>query len=165
MRPPIDEKNLTTAQAMLDSNSVAVHVRFFDQYEKSYSHVQNNNVGKTYYLRAFSEIERRIGRPRYFIFSDNPDAAKRLLSFFNKDKTEFILHNNSAEMAFADMWLMSQCKHFIIANSTFSWWGAWLSNNQTKIVIAPAIKLDHRDCSKVTSWGFDGLIPENWLIL
>jgi len=165
IRPPTDEKNITTAQAILNSSSVAVHVRFFDQYESHYSDAQNNNISKDYYLRAFSEIERRVENPRYFIFSDNKDAAKKLLSFSNRDRTEYILHNNSSEMAFADMWLMSQCKHFIIANSTFSWWGAWLSNNQTKIVITPAIKLDHRKPAKVTSWGFDGLIPEDWLIL
>ena len=66
--------------------------------------------------------------------------------------------NQSDKMAYADLWLMSNCKHFIIAKSTFSWWGAWLSNNKKKIIIAPKI-----DKNSLNFWGNKYLLPENWI--
>jgi hypothetical protein len=55
---------------------------------------------------------------------------------------------------------MTLCRHFILANSTFSWWGAWLGNESDKIVVAPGKQMNGE-----SSWGFDGLIPQNWIVI
>ena len=71
-----------------------------------------------------------------------------------------VLHNKGDEFAYADLWLMTLCKHFIIANSSFSWWGAWLGANE-KIVIVPRDRREQGKCA----WGFDGLIQKEWVTL
>ncbi len=76
------------------------------------------------------------------------------------DQVTCVDHNQGEDQAYADLWLMTQCKHFIIANSTFSWWGAWLANFKSRIVIAPNIKI-----SGLSAWGFVGLIPDDWELL
>ncbi len=70
----------------------------------------------------------------------------------------FIDHNNS-DSAYEDLRLMQNCQNFIIANSTFSWWGAWLATNPKKIVIAP------KQWFKVNNENSKDLIPENWIRL
>ena len=71
--------------------------------------------------------------------------------------------NNKKNKEYVDLWLMSQCKHHIISNSTFSWWGAWLSLNKSKLTIAPKVKIDGNN--DIAWWGFDGLLPNNWIKL
>jgi hypothetical protein len=95
--------------------------------------------------------------PHYYIFSDNPEAAKSMLNIPENQLT-LITHNLGDENAYADLWLMSQCRYFITANSTFSWWAAWLASFEKKIVITPNVKIEG-----ITSWGFKGLIPEKWI--
>ena len=99
-------------------------------------------------------IVQKVPSPHFFVFSDDILWAKKnlILSY----PTEFISHNNSTK-DFEDLRLMSQCKHHIIANSTFSWWGAWLNRNPDKIVIAP--KRWFKDENVNTK----DLIPESWI--
>lgn len=148
--PPKDKANLTMADHILSSNAVAIHVRFFNPCSSNnYSY----HILKNYYLHALERIRRHIEYAEFFIFSDNPSIAKKLIHW-PKGCSHFLEHN-SIDDAHADLWLMTLCKHFIIANSTFSWWGAWLSRNKTKIIIAPKIQL-----SGIGAWGFAGLLPQ-----
>lgn len=159
--PPSDSINLTMAENIRAHNAVAIHVRFFDAPEPNDDMVEganNNNAPDYYYHHAIKKVEQRIPRAHYYLFSDRPEAARACVPLPD-DRVTLVAHNRGDENAYADLWLMTQCKHFIIANSTLSWWGAWLADNPQKTVIAPGF--EKRD-GKMW-WGFDGLIPESWI--
>tara|TARA_B110000879_G_scaffold199548_1_gene272585 strand:+ start:3143 stop:4039 length:897 start_codon:yes stop_codon:yes gene_type:complete len=154
--PPFDRKNLETFKCIENLNSVAIHYRFFDNPDIS----SPNNATKSYYLSALKYMERVHPDAHYYVFSDKTDLIKDIIEL-PSSKYTVINHNNSDELAIYDLWLMQSCKHFIIANSTFSWWGAWLSSNKEKIVIAPGFTLKEDK----TWWGFTRLIPDEWIKL
>jgi hypothetical protein len=154
--PPTDELNRQMAERIAGCNAVAVHVRWF---HAPGSEGAAHNASVDYYRRALDEIRRRVNDPHFFLFSDDPNSARALLDLPEQDAT-CVAHNRGDQNAYADLWLMSQCRHFIIANSTFSWWGAWLCAYQDKMVIAPS---DH--IAGIMMWGFKGLIPDQWLTL
>jgi len=158
IRPPQDDENLAMAETIRSCKGICVHVRFFDSPDAD-GCAETYNVGKHYYARARAEITSQLDNLHFFIFSDNPDVARRQLRLPESIATS-VSQNRGDETAYADLWLMTQCKHFIISNSTFSWWAAWLAENKDKIVIAPDIKL-----GGITAWGFKGLIPEGWISL
>ena len=103
-------------------------------------------------------MEKKLSNAHYYIFSDQPDAAESQICI-PRSRFTLIKNNIGDEMAYADLWLMAQCKHFIIANSTFSWWGAWLGLFPDKIVIAPGFE----KCYGNAWWGFRGLLPKAWI--
>ena len=151
--PPKDGLNQRIAAEIRSCNSVALHVRWFDSPGNKATH----NLSAEYYKRGIALLERKIESPRYFLFSDNPDADHATLGL-PIGRVTVISHNRGSENAYSDLWLMAQCQHFITANSTFSWWGAWLGDREPKIVCTPNMKIDGK-----TAWGFKGLIPEEWI--
>ena len=156
---PTDVANTNTVAFIKEKISVAVHVRFFDfPQEGMVTESFSDNVSNGYYDAAIREMERHVPGAHYFIFSDRPEFARRVIPLAD-NRITLISHNSEATMAYADLWLMSHCHHFIIANSTFSWWGAWLSKHLGKVVIAP--NYEKRDGT--SSWGFKGLIPNDWM--
>jgi hypothetical protein len=150
---PTDAANKRMEEAILGSNAVALHVRWFDAPGAE----SNHNVSADYYRRAIRLVEERVESPRYFLFSDDPDAARRTLGLPESQVTA-VVHNRGDENAYADLWLITLCRHFITANSTFSWWGAWLGGQAGKVVVTSSLKTDGK-----TAWGFRGLIPDGWL--
>jgi hypothetical protein len=154
---PRDEVNQAMAEQISRCIAVAVHVRFFDAPEEQ----GLNNAPSGYYERAVTTMESLAPGAHYFVFSDQPAAARDKIQLPD-DRITLVSHNQGDENAYADLWLMTQCQHFIIANSTFSWWGAWLSTKDDKKVIAPELKLKGKQT--VTSWGFKGLLPECWIL-
>lgn len=151
--PPQDSANLQMAAQIANCNAVALHVRWFEDPNSSGVH----NLPIEYYQNAINLIEQKVDSPHYFLFSDNPAAAIQKICLAEESVT-FVNHNLGDENAYADLWLMSQCQHFITANSTFSWWSAWLSNNYAKVITTPLCL----NASAVTAWNFDELIPESW---
>lgn len=153
IHPPQDGANLATAEHIARRNSVGLHMRFFDRPGTEGS----SNAPSNYYQRAVAVIESRVSDAHYYLFSDQPEAARAQIAIPD-DRLTVVRHNRGDQNAYADLWLMTQCQHFIIANSTFSWWGAWLSTNARKTVVAPGFEL--REGS--SWWGFEGLLPEEW---
>lgn len=136
--------------------AVAIHIRHF----KDLKHPNQGNVQDEYYLRAIQYYKQIIPNAQFYIFSDNPESA--LKRFFRNNQSCYLISNllsNSNEIK--ELFLMSRFRYFIIANSTFSWWGAWLSTQNDKVVIAPGEVVD----SGEGCWGFEGLIPSNWITI
>ena len=156
IKPPTDAANLDMVEHIQGGTAVAVHVRFFDE-----PHTNSiNNTPGDYYIRAVEAMERLAPAAHYFVFSDQPEAARARIPLPDARVT-LVAHNQGDENAYADLWLMTQCQHFIIANSTFSWWGAWLAAHPQKQVIAPGFEMRQ---GKMW-WGFKGLLPGEWIKL
>ena len=116
---------------MAQCDSVSIHVRRGD-YIKAGSRLLDQN----YYKSAIQYMNSKINNPKFFVFSNDIEYCKGI---FNEYKGFVYIEGNTGNESFRDMQLMSQCKHNIIANSTFSFWGAYLNDNPAKIVIAPNI--------------------------
>lgn len=141
-----------------DSQSVAVHFRFFD----ALSQTGINNAPVDYYLRAINRMEEAVPDAHYYIFSDQPELARN--SFPMSDNRITTVSDRIGDAgALADFWLMTKCKNFITANSTFSWWAGWLGCQESTVIIAPNFNIGGHEF--ITSWGFDGLIPDDWIAL
>ena len=151
---PKDETNSGIAEKIRQCTAIGVHVRWFDAANRANS---GSNVSIDYYRRAMSRMKKQFKESHFFLFSDDPVAAKKL--GLPKEQVTYVNHNLGDKNSYADLWLMSLCKHFIIANSTFSWWGAWLSQNSGKIIISP------RKWFNDPSMNTNNLIPYGWLRL
>ncbi len=143
-------------KAIESTISVSLHIRRGDYITNPTTNSFHGACSLEYYKNAVSLIVNRVDKPQFFIFSDDLDWAKENLNFI--EKITFIKLNENIP-DHEEMYLMSQCKHNIIANSSFSWWGAWLNQNVDKIVIAPE------------KWFLDetmntkDLIPDTWIHL
>jgi hypothetical protein len=111
----------------------------------------------SYYARAMQTMLERISNPTFFVFSDDIDFARESLP--KGERMEFVDHNDESHPD-EDLRLMSACRHHIIANSTFSWWGAWLNPCSTKVVCAP---MTWQDDDPTTP--FPDLLPPTWLCI
>ena len=115
------------------ANSVSVHFRLGDYVSNPVARAFHGVLPLDYYKNAIKKITEQVPNPHFFIFSDDVDWVKTNFPF-EQDHTFITPGNGNGAV---DMHLMSLCKYNIIANSSFSWWGAWLNQNPGKIVIAP----------------------------
>ena len=115
-------------------NATAVHVRRADYVNDPQTNARHGTCSPAYYFEAIRLLVERVGESNAFVFSDDPDWAKENLKL---GVPTCVVRHNPPERGFEDLRLMIKCKHFIIANSSFSWWGAWLSANPNKLVFAP----------------------------
>ena len=151
-----DKENIALAERIRTENAVCIHARRLHGVANVANPHPNPSIkplGLSYYLSAINFIGERIKNPVFFCFSDYPAWLQENMKL--DYPVVFVTHNSvvGETKNYEDLWLMTQCKHYIIADSTFSWWGAWLSTNTYKIVCAPSITfgLFNRD------W-----IPKDW---
>jgi Glycosyl transferase family 11 len=150
-----DAEDEAFAARMSASTSVSVHVRRGDYVTNSSTQAHHPTCGTAYYGRAADHLLRAHPDAHFFVFSDDMDWARSHLQF--AAPVEFVHRPNSS--AHVDMLLMARCRHHIIANSSFSWWGAWLAADRAGSVIAP--KEWYRDPAIDTS----DLLPPSWIRL
>jgi hypothetical protein len=149
-------KNDAIHDEILDTCSVSIHVRRGDYITDNNYKTIYAECNQEYYTNAIIYLTDRMEGIRIFIFSDDMNWAKN--TFPASSSIRFVDNDNKCR-PFYDMYLMSLCKHNIIANSSFSWWGAWLNPYCDKIVITPnnwylSENLTTKD-----------LIPSNWIRL
>ncbi len=143
-----DTANLAMLDKILHSESVSIHIRRGDFLEKD----RNWAISTEYYSKAIRFIKEGTTDPAFFIFSDDSEWVRKNIAVENASYIDWNKKNDS----YKDMQLMSNCKHNIIANSSFSWWGAWLNDHRDKIVVAP-------DNWFPTMKGTRDIIPDTWI--
>jgi hypothetical protein len=118
---------------MQEQESVSVHIRHGDYATKKYQGLFGL-LEPAYYRRAMEKMAEKIAKPYFFFFSDDMDWCR---DTFGDVKNATFVEHNRGPASYWDMLLMSNCRHHILANSSFSWWGAWLNPHADKQVIAP----------------------------
>jgi hypothetical protein len=149
----LDTAGRTWLGRIRNSNSVALHVRRGD-YLNTRTHSVHGLCDAPYYTAAMSLMRRRAPAAEFFVFSDDPGWCRQALSA----REAHVVDIHSPDLGHLDMALMASCRHHVIANSTFSWWAAWLARHDAQIVVAP------------TPWTTrDGpapdLFPPDWVVL
>lgn len=157
-RKAVSEYTQKILQEINNTTSISMHIRRGDYVNNEITNSIHGTCDLSYYHNAQNFLLENIDKKnaKIFVFSDDIPWAK------NSIKSKFPLYfvdGNDASRNYEDMYLMSSCNHNIIANSSFSWWGAWLNNNSKKIVIAP-----DRWFTSLTHDTKD-LIPDNWIKL
>jgi len=151
----LDGKNELLAREMKATPSVSVHIRRGDYLSDAKTAQIMHVCELDYYHRAFEYMGKLLINPVFYIFSDDMVWVKEWLSI--PHQIRYVEHNLGQE-SYRDMQLMSLCKNHIIANSSFSWWGAWLNANPGKLVIAPQKWFTNGNSDK-------DLLPDKWVRL
>jgi len=155
LKTQVDEKNAALIKKMQTENSVSIHVRRGDYTNSPFSLLSVED----YYQKAIDFILEKVEVPVFYIFTNDPEWVEDNFKVLQINKS--IVTINYGNQSYMDMILMSNCRHNICANSSFSWWGAWLNTNPNKIVVTP--KSWFKSTEYVES--IYDLIPEKWLSL
>lgn len=134
LKSPLQAQSQKYKKEILSSNAVSLHVRRGDYVENESINAFHGTCPLRYYQKSVKRITQSISEAYFYIFSDDLTWAEDNFDFI-KNKIFVKLSKDVPDCE--EMHLMSLCRHNIIANSSFSWWGAWLNNNPEKIVIAP----------------------------
>lgn len=151
----LSKLNAELAEQIRHVNSVSLHVRRGDYAKDLKTNATHGLCSLDYYQTAIRCISDQIKQPHFFVFSDDIAWVQNNLQI--GFPCQYVDHNQGVD-SYNDMNLMSMCQHNIIANSSFSWWGAWLNPNPDKIVIAPQKWFANKNNVK-------DLFPQGWVTL
>lgn len=150
----LDEKNAILISRIRDCNAVSIHVRRGDYVSNPKASSTHGVCSLDYYEKSIKFIAGKVQGSQFFVFTDDTQWVKEILVPLHPNI--MVIDHNSGLESYRDMQLMSACSHHIIANSSFSWWGAWLNPSPDKIVVAPK------------AWFANGreaydLLPPSWI--
>lgn len=151
VKSPLSGETRRLAEVIQETNSVCVHLRMLRHFLQGVENIADKKMDFKHYLDSMEHIAQRVENPHFVCFSDNPEVVKSLLQ--SPYNISFVGHNKGDAQAYQDFHLMSLCRHFILSNSTFAWWPAWLSQHPDSIAISPPLHYwDNRD-----------ILPSHWL--
>lgn len=154
LKQSVDMNNELVKMVLNKANcAVSVHLRLGDYTQEENIKNFGNICTPMYYRKAIAYIKSQCDNPLFIVFSNDIPKAKEILA----NENVIFGDSKSEKNGWIDMWLMSQCKHNIIANSTFSWWAAWLNANENKIVVAPQ--------KWINDLKTPDICPENWVLI
>jgi hypothetical protein len=156
LRDAATGRNAQLAARIASCTAVSLHIRRGDYVSNPTHNAMHGVCGLDYYRRAVQHIGKHVDEPVFFLFSDDPAWVAENLKI---DASTVLVDHNGPDTPCEDLRLMSRCAHHVIANSSFSWWGAWLNSSSKKRIVAPTPwfqdpSIDTRD-----------LIPEGWVTL
>ncbi|QWD18343.1 alpha-1,2-fucosyltransferase [Polynucleobacter paneuropaeus] len=154
-KEPLESENLVLQESMKAHNAISIHIRRGDYLSNLKNQKIFHLIPVEYYWKAIRYMSERISSPHFYIFSDDTLWAKNSLPI--SYPCTYVEHNRGLS-SYRDMQLMSKCQHHIIANSSFSWWGAWLNPAPEKIVVAPSQWFKNH-------FSDQDLMPEKWVRL
>jgi hypothetical protein len=147
----INEETKKIKEIILKSEAICLNVRRGDYLRPDYLKIYGI-CSMEYYTKALEYIKQRVENPLICIFSDDPEWVKKEFKIDN-----VLFTDNRTISDYEQMYLMSLCKHNIMANSSFSWWGAWLNQNPKKIVIGPKQWLVSKSSDELD------IMPKDWI--
>lgn len=147
------------ADRINNTNAISLHVRGQDYVNRPQTAAVHKVCGLDYYKKAVELMQEKVPDAYFFVFTDDPEYTRQFLSLdFPHELVTASLWNKDADY---DMQLMSLCRHHIIANSSFSWWGAWLNPDLDKIVCMP----DRWFADEIKNQQIQDIYPDGWLRL
>lgn len=158
---PLSIESMVYLNQIEASSAVALHIRRGDYVSRAAAASHHGVLPLSYYQAAIKRIEQNVVSPLYFVFSDDPAWCRSTLPLHNGNAV-FVDHN-AGPNAWQDLVLMSRCQHHVIANSSFSWWGAWLADQRwsspQRLVVAPERWFGARNSQSLTD-----RFPAHWTV-
>ena len=156
VRDDLTPKSKKVLRQIQSTNSVCIHIRLGDYLNPEWKD-RLYICTEEYYKKAIDLMRTKVENPTFYVFSNNHKDIEWIK--LNYQLPDDLVYVDLCNPDYEDLKLMYNCKHFIISNSTYSWWGQWLSASKDKVVIAPS------RFNNVLTWDMSGIYSEDWLII